>query len=68
MVHDMQTTKKIGLDKDKVVKQDMLPKFGFNQESVAGSVIQATGMVTLKDRLRPGVFSGDCRCPCGDNN
>ena len=36
----------------------------YNQESVAGSVIQATGMVEFEDGLRTGVLQKDCWCPC----
>ena len=32
-------------------------------ESVAGSVIQATGMVEFEDGLRTGVLQEDCWCP-----
>ena len=36
----------------------------FNRESVAGSVIQATGKVKFEDGLRIGVLQEDCLCPC----
>ena len=35
------------------------------RESVAGSVIQATGTVEFEDGLRTGVLPGGCWCPCG---
>ena len=35
------------------------------QESVAGSVIQATGTVEFEDGLRKGVFLVGCWCPWG---
>ena len=34
-----------------------------SQESVAGSVIQATGTVEFEDGLRMGVLQEDCWCP-----
>ena len=34
-------------------------------ESMAGSVIQATGTVEFEDGFRTGVHSGGCWCPCG---
>jgi hypothetical protein len=37
----------------------------FDWESVAGSVIQATGTVEFEDGLRTGVLPGGCWCPCG---
>ena len=36
-----------------------------DRESVAGSVIQATGTVEFEDGLRTGVLPGGCWCPCG---
>ena len=36
-----------------------------NRESVAGSVIQASGTVEFEDGLRTGVLPGGCWCPCG---
>ena len=36
-----------------------------HRESVAGSVIQATGTVEFEDGLRTGVLPGGCWCPCG---
>ena len=33
------------------------------RESVAGSVIQATGTVEFEDGLRTGVLQEDCWCP-----
>ena len=35
------------------------------RESVAGSVIQASGTVEFEDGLRTGVLQEDCWCPCG---
>ena len=35
------------------------------RESVAGSVIQATGTVEFEDGLRTGVLHGGCWCPWG---
>ena len=35
------------------------------RESVAGSVIQATGTVEFEDGLRTGVLPGGCWYPCG---
>ena len=40
-------------------------KFKLHRESVAGSVIQATGTVEFEDGLRTGVLPGGCWCPCG---
>ena len=40
----------------------------FYRESVAGSVIQATGTVEFEDGLRTGVLPGGCWCPCGGPN
>ena len=37
-----------------------------NWESVADSVIQATGMEEFEDSLRTGVLLGGCLCHCGD--
>ena len=37
------------------------------RESMAGSIIQATGMVEFEDSLiTSGVLPGDCWCHCGD--
>ena len=36
-----------------------------SRESVAGSVIQATGKVEFEDGLRTGVLPGGCWYPCG---
>ena len=38
-------------------------KYPINRESVAGSVIQATGMVEFEDGLRTGVLPGGCWGP-----
>ena len=38
---------------------------GKDWESVAGLVIQATGMVEFGNSLRTGVLLGGCWCPCG---
>ena len=35
------------------------------RETVASSVIQATGMVEFEDGLRTGVLPGGCWYPCG---
>ena len=37
----------------------------YHRESVAGSVIQATGTVEFEDGLRTGVLPGGCWYPCG---
>ena len=42
----------------------MIPKaYVTNRESVAGSVIQATGTVEFEDGLRTGVLQEDSWCP-----
>ena len=38
-----------------------------NRESVAGSVIQASGTVEFEDGLRMGVLFGGCWCSCEDH-
>ena len=38
---------------------------GLYRESVAGSVIQASGTVEFEDGLRTGVLLGGCWCPWG---
>ena len=41
----------------------VVPIIGVNRESVAGSVIQATGTVEFEDGLRTGVLQEDSWCP-----
>ena len=38
------------------------------RDSVAGSVIQGTGILEFEDGLRMGVLPGDCWCPWGGLN
>ena len=44
---------------------ELIKKGVAHRESVAGSVIQATGTVEFEDGLRTGVLPGGCWCPCG---
>ena len=41
----------------------MLNRHFYDRESVAGSVIQATGRVEFEDGLRTGVLQEDSWCP-----
>ena len=39
--------------------------YKYYQESIAGSVIQGTGIEEFEDGFRTGVLTGGCWCPCG---